>query len=403
MDTAGTVVAMLTVRRTFSTRLGWLDAAIAVAVVLLNVTAGLAFLADEIPKRHPGPLFWALAVVPGLLLYVRRVAPVTILIAVSALTMFTWVLDYADVFLAANVVLYSAVAHGRPTIGFRAAVTAAVVLTGFTLLGVFAADVPFYVVGLVGLLSVAAITLASGVVTRDAYAREVEISAREAAAHRLSREAAAVAEERNRLARELHDVVAHGLAVISIQASAAERVVHHNPTAAAEALTHIHRTSHEALSDMRRVLAALRADSEAELEPTPGLTAVAQLVHDVSATGIEVDLMLDPRLTDSDDRVLGSTIFRFVQEALTNVIKHGGPNATVTVRVQHEDDTVHVDVSDTGRGLSARSVADGLGLTGMRERVEVLGGTFTSGPRKGGGYRVTARIPSTHVEQGTRP
>lgn len=394
---------MLTARRTSSTRLGWLDAAIALAVVVLNVTAGLAFLADEIPERRPGPLFWALAVLPGLLLWLRRVAPITILIAVSALTMFTWVLDYADVFLAANVVLYSAVAHGRPTIGFRAAVTAAVVLTGFTLLGVFAADVPFYVVGLVGLLSVAAITVASGVVTRDAYAREVEISAREAAAHRLSREAAAVAEERNRLARELHDVVAHGLAVISIQASAAERVVHHNPTAAAEALTHIHRTSHEALSDMRRVLAALRSDSEAELEPTPGLTAVAQLVHDVSATGIDIDLMLDPHLTDSDDRVLGSTIFRFIQEALTNVIKHGGPNATVAVRVQHEDDTVHVDVSDTGRGLSARSATDGLGLTGMRERVEVLGGTFTSGPRKGGGYRVTARIPSTLVEGGTRP
>ncbi len=403
MGTAGTVGAMLTVRRTSSTRLGWLDAAIAVAVVLLNVTAGLAFLADEIPKREPGPLFWALAVGPGLLLYVRRVAPVTILIAVSALTMLTWALEYPDVFLAANIVLYSAVAHGHPTIGFRAAVAAAVVLTGFTLLGVFAADVPFYVVGLVGLLSVAAITLASGVVTRDAYAREVEISAREAVAHRLSREAAAVAEERNRLARELHDVVAHGLAVISIQASAAERVVHHNPTAAAEALTHIHRTSHEALSDMRRVLAALRAGSEAELEPTPGLAAVAQLVRDVSATGIDVDLMLDPQLTDSDDRVLGSTIFRFVQEALTNVIKHGGPNATVSVKVQHEDDAVHLDVSDTGRGLSARPVNDGLGLTGMRERVEVLGGTFTSGPRKGGGYRVTARIPNTHADQGSRP
>ncbi len=393
---------MLSVRRMLSSKVGWLDGALAVAVVLLNVTAGLAFLADEIPEREPEPLFWALAVIPGVLLCFRRVAPVTILIAVTVLTMATWVLDYADVFLAANVVLYSAVAHGRPTIGFRAAVAAAVLLTGFTLLGVFAADVPFYVVGLVGLLSVAAITLASGVVAREAYAREVELSAREAAAHRLSREAAAVAEERNRLARELHDVVAHGLAVISIQASAAERVLHSNPTAASEALAHIHHTARESLSDMRRVLAALRSDSDVDLEPTPGLVAVAQLVNDVSATGIDIDLTLDPRLTESDDRVLGSTIFRFVQEALTNVIKHGGPNATVAVRVQHEGDAVHLDVSDTGRGLSARSGGDGLGLTGMRERVEVLGGTFSCGARKGGGYRVTARIPAALDDRGTR-
>ena len=391
---------MLTVRRTLRSKVGWLDASIAAAVVILNVAAGLAFLADEIPEREPEPLFWAMAVLPGVLLYFRRVAPVAVLIAVSALTMVTWALGYANVFLAANVVLYSAVAHGPPTIGFRAAVASAVLLTGFTLLGVVAADVPLYVVGLVGLMSVAAITLGSGVVAREAYAREVELSASEAAAHRLSREAAAVAEERNRLARELHDVVAHGLAVISIQASAAERVLPSNPEAAAEALAHIQHTARASLSDMRRVLAALRSEAEAELEPTPGLGAVAQLVRDVSATGVDIDLLLDPRLTDSGDRTLGSTIFRFVQEALTNVIKHGGPNATVSVRVLHEADTLHLGVSDTGRGLSARSTGDGLGLSGMRERIELLGGSFSSGPRAGGGYRVTARIPSALVERG---
>ncbi len=387
--------ALAAIRQLFASPLGQVDLLLALAVAVLNVAAGFSLADSDSGPLEPGPVLWALMIGTGLTIAFRRIWPLTMLAVTALLTMTSWLIGLPNVFMAETVLIYSATVHGRAPYGLRAATGAAAVLTTFTLLGVLVADVPPYVVGLVGLMGISAITLGSGVVNREAYTREVEASAREAAAHRLTREATVLANERNRLARELHDIVAHGLAVISIQAGAAERVLERDSDAARVALGQIQRASREALADMRRVLVALRTDEDPSTSPSPGIDALQEMVADVRATGIDVTLAIDPDVGQLVGRgVLESSIFRLVQEGLTNVIKHAGPHATVSVLVDRAGESVRIEVSDTGRGLAAPATDGGRGLRGMRERVELLGGTFTSGPRVGGGFRMTATLPT---------
>jgi signal transduction histidine kinase len=386
--------ALLLVGRHVVTHDGRHDAALGLAVIALNIAAGLSLDQSDAAAPSINSIFWILMVAPGLAVALRRVRPISMLVFEAVLTAAAWGLGYPNLFLSGLILLYSAVVHGRRPFGLRVAIGTAIFLTLFTLLGVAIDDVPFYLVGLVGLSGAGAIALATSVENREAYTREVEQSAREAEAHRVGRVAAALADERNRLARELHDVVAHGLAVIAIQASAAERVLDRDPEAARNSLRQIQLTSRDALAEMRRVLIALRAENDAGLRPTPGLDALDQLVGTVCATGLDVDLTLDPALLiEPPNAVLAATVFRVVQEGLTNVIKHAGPHARAAVRVERAGQAMRIEVSDTGRGLSARSTQDGQGLTGMRERVELLGGTLSTGPRAGGGFRVSAALP----------
>jgi len=228
-------------------------------------------------------------------------------------------------------------------------------------------------------------------------------SRREASA-RLAREIAhaAVVEERLRISRELHDIIGHSMSLIAVKATVANHVADVRPDEARAALTVIEQTSRTALTDIRRVLGALRSDPGPppvdmphEGLPLAGLAGLAELVDRVRSTGLQVDL--DTSVEIDDGRPLptavGVPVYRIVQEALTNVVAHSAAaRCRVAVRVGRRD--VTVEVTDPGPPRRSRPAADGgYGLIGMRERTLLFGGTFEAGPEPDGGFRVSARLP----------
>lgn len=194
----------------------------------------------------------------------------------------------------------------------------------------------------------------------------------------------ALADERLRIARELHDVVAHNLSLIAVQAANAAHV--RSPEHAYEALGVISETSRAALNEMRGLLGVLRSD--ADLAPSPGLDGLAELADRASLAGVRVSL--EVRGDSAVPEGVGLSAYRIVQEALTNVVKHAAP-AACTVLVEVTPELVRVDVADDGPGVKELGV--GHGLIGMRERVAVYDGTFSAGPGAGGGFRVVAELP----------
>jgi signal transduction histidine kinase len=210
---------------------------------------------------------------------------------------------------------------------------------------------------------------------------------------RQSSAARAVADERRRIAREMHDVVAHSVSMMVIQAGGARRILDRDRARAAEAATLIERAGREALAEMRHLLGLLHADDDpAEYAPQPTLAKVNLLVERARAAGLPVRLEVHgerPELTAG----LDLAAYRVLQEALTNVIKHGGC-APTDVRVHYRADAVEVHVSDQGDGgVDARATGGGHGLVGMRERVRMYGGDLHAGPRAGGGFEVAVRLP----------
>jgi signal transduction histidine kinase len=201
----------------------------------------------------------------------------------------------------------------------------------------------------------------------------------------------AVAEERARIARELHDVVAHGVSVIAVQADAAQAVLDVDPERAREPLEVIRTSAREVLDEMRQLLALLRPDGEESVHPQPGLADVEELVGSVRAAGLPVRLEVT-----GDERPLpvGADLsaYRIVQEALTNVLKHAGRAAT-TVRVQHAGDAVTVEVRNAAGRPNHAAEQGGHGLVGVRERVSLVGGRLASGPTPDGGFVVRATLP----------
>jgi len=202
----------------------------------------------------------------------------------------------------------------------------------------------------------------------------------------------AVADERLRIAQELHDVVAHSMSVIAVQAGAGMHVIDREPEQAKLALEAISATSRSTLRELRRLLGVLRDDGAgAAYEPTPGLADLERLAHDVSATGVAVEVSMVGDLGAVPPGI-DFTAYRVVQEALTNVIKHAGP-ARARVRIDATPSGLRIEVSDDGRGVNGRSDGTGHGLIGMQERVAVFGGALETGPTAGGGFRVAADLP----------
>ncbi|MEU8887821.1 sensor histidine kinase [Streptomyces sp. NPDC048442] len=206
----------------------------------------------------------------------------------------------------------------------------------------------------------------------------------------------AVTAERLRIARELHDMVAHSIGIIAIQAGVGSRVIETQPQEARNALTAIETTSRDTLSGLRRMLGALRQAEPghlpegAPLDPVPGLADLDRLAATTTAAGVRVDVewVGERRLLPAD---LDLSAYRIVQEAVTNVVRHSGaPSCRVTLLQQQEE--IGIEIVDEGRGGS-RPQGIGYGLVGMRERAALLHGEFTAGPRPGGGFRVTARLP----------
>lgn len=225
---------------------------------------------------------------------------------------------------------------------------------------------------------------------RDATALAIAVAQGEAS--RKSEAAAAVATERARIARELHDIVSHTVSVIVVQADAGELLTAIDPERARGAFGTIGRTGRQALDDMRRLLAILRADEHGapELGPPPGLRDLPALASAVSASGVEVQLRIDPAdatLPEAQDL----SVFRIVQEALTNTLKHAGARSA-TVHVTVQKDSVAVSVVDDGHG-GRTDRAGGHGLVSIRERAAMFGGRVDIGAGPDGGYCVRAQLP----------
>jgi signal transduction histidine kinase len=206
----------------------------------------------------------------------------------------------------------------------------------------------------------------------------------------------AVADERTRIARELHDVVAHAVSVMVVQADGAAYALQTDPQMAQLALTTISDTGRQALGELRRLLGLMRNESDSETDrlPQPDTSSLPQLADQVRTAGLPVSLTLRGDLGDLPAGV-GLSVYRIVQEALTNSLKHAGGSASADVFVTRAEDRIDVVVDDNGFGTPRElaGMSGGNGLIGMRERAGVLGGSLEAGPRPGGGWRVHAVLP----------
>ncbi|HEX6023861.1 MAG TPA: histidine kinase [Solirubrobacter sp.] len=319
----------------------------------------------------------------------RRRAPFLVFCVISAVAFGHWL---ADVNLTADVALlvavYSVAVH-EP----RGRLIAACAILGVGIVLAVArwaeqAELPALLL-LTG-LATAAVVLGLNVRTRRAYTAALEERAEQLERERDQQGRLAAAAERARIAREMHDIVAHNLSVMISLADGAGFMAEREPARSADAMERVSRTGRHALAEMRRLLGVLRDDEDTALAPQPGLADLDALLERVRAAGVS------PTLETSGTPVpLGAgaelTVYRLVQEALTNTLKHAGPGARATVRLAYDADGVEVEVTDDGPGR-ARVSAGGQGLAGMRERAAVYGGALEAGPAPGGGWRVHARL-----------
>ncbi|HEX2272775.1 MAG TPA: sensor histidine kinase [Acidimicrobiales bacterium] len=325
---------------------------------------------------------------PAALVFRRRY-PSVVLGAALAATLAYWLIGYVrgPIFLALIVAFVTAVMHGRRWLAWSSLVVGYV---SFLWLGDLLDREPgptlAQVVGLAAWLLALA---ATSEVVRVRKERAAELRrARQEEARRRARE------ERLRIAQELHDVLAHNISLINVQAGVALHLMDERPEQARPALAAIKDASKEALDELRSVLDVLRdgTGEAASLVPAPGLDAdLDDLVARTAAAGVDVRVDVEGErrpLPPSVDRAA----FRIAQEALTNVVRHAG-DATATVRVAYADDAVTVQVDDDGVGAPGPTDGSGNGITGMRERAAALGGRLEAGPRAGGGFRVRAWLP----------
>jgi signal transduction histidine kinase len=246
-------------------------------------------------------------------------------------------------------------------------------------------------------LALLAVATAAGFATRNRRAYIVEVVRRAEEESRMREEEARrrVDEERLRIARELHDVTAHSLSIVAVQSGVALHVLDTDPEAARAALQAIRETSRDSLQELRGMLGVLRSSGDAAagapLAPTPGLARLDDLVRPLRDAGLDVQVA-GPPLGEPLPAIVDASAYRIVQEALTNVLRHAG-SASVRVDLGIGEDSLRIEVADDGSGSQVRADAEGHGIAGMRERALALGGTFSAGPREGGGWHVVAVLP----------
>ena len=373
----------------------WLDhhervADALVAGPLLALGLAFALVPAVQPSRTAWPVLVGVTLAQTLPLFVRRRFPL-IVFAVIALAALAQV--PGRLLVPANVAVLVAmynVAVRRPWPW--AAAAGVIALTGDVIVA-FWFYPPAPSIAATYILGTCAVWL-GGRYTRSRRAQVADLEER---ARRLERERdaqarAAVAAERARIARELHDVVAHSVSVMVVQADGGSFALDGDPESARRAFGAISATGRETLAEMRRLLGVLREGDESGYAPQPGVEQLGDLVEQVRAAGLPVELTVDgpPRALP---RSLELVVYRVMQESLTNTMKHGGPGATACARLHYGDGVIEATVSDDGRGAIAPCDGRGHGLIGLRERVAMYGGTVTAGPRAGGGFEVAARMP----------
>jgi signal transduction histidine kinase len=386
-------------------RLPRLDPLLADGLLAL-VAAGLSLaqLQGYPSPRDRSALNIALVLLQTLPLVFRRRAPFTVFAVVAVAVAVQGMLELRGplfAFLALNLALYSLAAYGDHRLAVWAAAVWACVLTVRLGYLIVTRSPHVTIAGLQDVvddyvLLAAAWTLGEGVRQRRLHAAELEDRAARLEREREAKARQAATQERLRIARELHDVVAHSLSVIGVQAGAARLVLDADPhpTRAREAVAAIEATANQAMAEMRRALGILRATepSGVALAPLPGLRQLPALLYQIRATGLPVGLTVQgtpqPLATSID-----LSLYRIVQEALTNALKHArASHAEVVVCYQAHDITV--EVTDDGRGAApAAERTEGTGTIGMRERVALFGGELRVGPRPQGGYAVRVCLP----------
>jgi signal transduction histidine kinase len=387
----------------------------ALAVIFTVVGVATAFAQDIRDEglirdgfREPSALLVVTALVTCAPIAIRRLVPLVALlissVGILVHILVGWpegLLPYAVLFLTYTVGAWCTL---RKAVAGLAVVSTAIVVLGLS-------DFPgLDAVGVFGVLAQFAAGWAIGVALRNRRAAteaRVREADKRAEAERQSA-ARVLAEERLRIAHELHDVVGHSMSVIAVQAGVGAHVLDERPEQARAALEAISATSRGTLAEMRRLLGVLRdSDGARSHSPAPGLADLPRLVDDVRAVGVPATLHVEGT-ADGVHAGIELSAYRVVQEALTNVLKHAGKPTRVDVTVRHLPGSLTVEVTDDGRGLAARSgngvAADapadgsGHGLVGMRERVELWGGELSVGPAPGGGYRVKALLPYGDAE-----
>lgn len=345
--------------------------------------------------RTPDPLSLVLIGLSAAALVFRRRAPMTVLALTGSFSIVECVTGdpRAPVAMSAVIALFTvASATDRPT-AWRVGLLTMTVLTAAAMLG---GPLPWYAQENLGIFAWTGIGATAGdaVRSRRAFVQAIRDRAEKAERTREEEARRRVAEERLRIARDLHDVVAHHIALVNVQAGVAAHVMDKRPDQAKEALAHVREASRSALNELRATVGLLRqsGDPEAPTEPAPGLDRLDELVGTFRSAGQHVEVAR----ADSDTTLpaaVGLAAYRVIQEALTNVQKHAGTEAKAEVSVVRVGPNIEITVLDNGAGEDEPADGGGHGLLGMRERVTALRGTLTTGPRYGGGFRVHAILP----------
>lgn len=245
-------------------------------------------------------------------------------------------------------------------------------------------------------LATAAFVLGRNVRTRRAYLASLEDRARRAEHERDQQAQLAAAAERTRIAREMHDIVAHNLSVMIALADGAAFVAHGDPDQAETAARQVSDTGRQALVEMHRLLGVLRGGQEPPREPQPGIEQLDELITQVRAAGLPTSLTVTgaPFPLSSTAQL---AVYRVVQEALTNVLKHADTPDEAWVLLRYRDPVIEVEIRDNGHGRPTASTVHGHGLSGMAERAALFDGHVEAGPRPGGGWQVHAELTSARV------
>ncbi|MFD4946221.1 sensor histidine kinase [Streptomyces sp. NPDC058239] len=377
-----------------------LDTALALAVLVAMIIG--SFVHPGAPNgptfgtRRPEASSVLLMVLGAVALIWRRRNPMAVLAATAGLTVVELVRSDppAPVVMSTVIALYTVAARtDRPTTWRVGLLT----MAALTAAAMFFGPAPWYSQENFGVFAWTGMAGAVGDAVRSRRAFVDAIRERAERAERTRDEEARrrVAEERLRIARDLHDVVAHHIALVNVQAGVAAHVMDKRPDQAKEALAHVREASRSALNELRATVGLLRqsGDPEAPTEPAPGLAVLDELVDTVRRAGLPVEVACTDRRPPLPAAV-DLAAYRVIQEALTNVRKHAGPGAKAEVSVVRVGATAEVTVIDNGSGGGVRNGdGGGHGLLGMRERVTALGGSLTAGPRYGGGFRVHAILP----------
>ena len=363
----------------------------------LTVAGGvLAAATFELSTPHPSSLTTTFGFISALVLLARTRTPVTTLVVLAPCGVLPTLIagtypDFYGAFVPALAGVYAVAVHSS------ARRVVFVPLFGGVVVLSFAVRVPSFVTAgqLVYTVSGLALAFLAGRTMRllraradieraraDLMAREREVQAREA-----------VLAERERIARDLHDVIAHDVAVMVVQAGAAERIMPDRPAQAAQSLVQIQASGRKAIDELHLLLGMLRDDQHAVVA-RPGLHALTTLVDELTRLGLPISLQVTGAVRDVGD-ALDVSAYRLVQEALTNVLKHAAGSRT-HVAIRYGTSTLTVEVLDDGDGVVAHPTelpSSGHGLIGMRERVTLFGGTLTVGSRADGGWAITAELP----------